>query len=216
MSGMQEGDCGGIRGEEMKEKKKRIDSILIEKKNNLLKTWGPVFIILVFILSIMLFPSHKSHSLFQEYLKIIGLWPISIFLLILIFISKYKNSIESIIQNGFRFKTPYVEFSTINQNSPEIQTDRIETQKTSLISHGSETEKIMLLKMVSFERIGRFMYRSQFLLLSFLGQPDSSLSLSICEKKFYKGLYLANGGNKNYLFSLYINWLTDFLAANIT
>ncbi len=188
-----------------KHKKKRLWWIKVKAK------WKWAFLILLLIVlvrAIIVFPQHQAHSTFFEYLNIFFSWPFVILILGLILLFKFEGPISERIRTS-PIKTPNFEIGV----QPQWETKQLEEKELEEI-RGNLVQKKEVIdavhKLVVFERMLRYMYRSQFHLLKLLIKYEKGLPKPLIKSTFYKGLYLQSGGNPIYSFDAYLGWLRYF------
>lgn len=188
-----------------KHKKKRLWWIKVKAK------WKWAFLILLLIVligAIIVFPRHQAHSTFFEYLNIFFSWPFVILILGLILLFKFKESISERIRTSL-IKTPNFEVGV----QPQRETKQLEEKELKEIRGKLEQKEEWIdavHKLVDFERLLRYMYRSQLHLLRVLITYEKGLPKSLIKSTFYKDLYLQSGGNSTYSFDAYLGWLRYF------
>jgi len=188
-----------------KHKKKRLWWIKVKAK------WKWAFLILLIIVlvgAIIVFPRHQAHSTFFEYLNIFFSWPFVILILGLILLFKFKGPISERIRTTL-IRTSNFEFTV----QPQRETKQLEEKELKEIRGKLAQKKEVIeavYKLVDFERILRYMFRSQLHLLKVLITYEKGLPKSLIESTFYKGKYLQSGGNPNYSFDAYLGWLKYF------
>lgn len=188
---------------EEKKKKNRWEVIITkwEKIKISYKIWIFSLIFIAFICFIIIFPQHSSHRLFQKYLNIFTAWPIVIFIIVLIVISKFKDPIADLIRKPHTYISKGGAKLMLEQQDSNTQ-NWISTIKVISQKHGEQLQ--FLLKACFFERFIRYTFSTQYRLL--LAIEISPISPADAYFRFYED-YLLKGGSMDYKFDLYKNWL---------
>src|SRR4030042_5421720 len=171
--------------------------------------WILLCFILIIMVSIIVFPHNPAHDLFLRYLSIISSWPIIILILILVLFFKFEPSIAAWIQKALIKLPQGVEIGAASQMASMIF--NVEGLKQIEEKYAEEKKNIhqFYSALVDFERLIRFLYRSQFLLLKGIAstKPQSVMQKGVAEGVFYKQIYLKSAGNPQYTFDSYLNFL---------
>jgi len=172
--------------------------------------WWMIVLFILFILivlgSMILVPHNLAHNLILQYIYTLASWPLIILVLGLVLLIKFKEPISFWIRK-FRFKTPQgYEIGP----KPQPETKPIEEGKIKEFKEKWEKEKTQAkgyIEFIHFERIIRWMYRSQYHLLKDLKKTGSS-SLSFSFLYYYE--YQSQGGDKKYTVADYMGWVEKF------
>jgi hypothetical protein len=181
----------------------------METKNNR-KWWLFLVFILLFIVSIIVFPHNPAHELLLKYLSTFSPWPIAVLILILVFFFTFKESISELIK-GLKIKTPQgyeigsqlqMEAKPFDKKEFEELRAKFETEKKDMVSSFG--------MLIEFERTIRILFRSQFLMMKFLSASKTikfDVQKTYIKDYYYKNIYLMNSGNPGYSFDSYLNFL---------
>jgi len=163
------------------------------------KLWLGVFLFLVLISSIILFPHNPSHALLRKYVAIFITWPGMLLIVGLILLIRFRYEIGYFITH-IRLLTPKGFEIGIRQDQQLPPPDglRVTLQEATIAA----------MTVVEFERNIRYMFRSQFHLLCEL-QEKGSLNILESSKYYYKE-FLVLGGGPNYSVESYLGWLEKF------
>lgn len=192
-----------------KSKKKQKKEWLWWKKFKAKWIWGFIILLLVVLAgSIIVFPQHQAHSTFFEYLNIFFSWPFVILILSLVLLLKYPDPISYRIRQSFFKKGDIVLGVQPQRETKPLEEKELEEIRGRLAEEKEVKEAIF--KLVDFERMLRYMYRSQLNLLRVLVSYVKGFPKALIENTAYKGQYLKLGGNPNYSFDAYLGWLIHF------
>lgn len=181
----------------------------METKNNI-KWWIFLVSILLFIVSIIVFPHNPAHELLLKYLSTLSPWPIAVLILVLVFFFTFKESISVLIKN-LKVTTPQgyeigsqlqMEAKPFNKKELEELGNKLETEKRDMASS--------FWMIIEFERTIRIMYRSQFMILKYLlARKNDKINVQkdLIQGVFYTYIYLKGGGKPEYSFDAYLNFL---------
>jgi len=174
-----------------------------------MKWWIILILILITLIvlgSVILVPHNPAHNLVLQYIYTLVSWPLIILILGLILLIKFKEPISEWIR-WLTIKTPKV---TLSRGTPQAETKSIEDGKIKEFKEKLEKEKTQTkgyIEFIHFERIIRWMYRSQYHLLKDLKKAGSS-SLSFSVLYYYE--YQSQGGDKKYTVADYMGWVEKF------
>ena len=177
-----------------------------------------ISIFVLFIMSVAIFPDNKAHNVFSNYLSIFFSWPFTVLVISIIIVFIFRQAIEYKIRQGFIVRKGNTEWDLRQQQAdssslPNKDVDEIrEVLKEIKTTVGSqlETERIQkeaILEFAVFERLIRTLYRSQYLLLTYLKSfgpwPVAHIYLINYKEQYLKRF----NGNPDYNFDSYKNYL---------
>lgn len=179
-------------------------------------------IIIIFVVVpslIILFPYNSAHDLFLEYLSVIAKiasWPLAILILVSIFIVLFFDQIAQKILDitGIDLFRGKVEMRKDQNVAKPIESEEMGTPATRAIE-SRDLERILEAsrKFIGYERINKWIYKSQYQALRYLQTmkvANVKVPKELINNLFYKEVYLKTGGNKSYVFDLYLNFLLSW------
>ena len=211
------------RWEKLKQTFSKLVALLKQAFSKLAAQWK-LKIVLLFIsgaiVLILMFPEHEGHNMLLRYLSLLLSWPVVVFVLIIIISFIFKEPIEAILsrltkikvgQSGAEFTQPQPAKDTIIKKEdiklPSKVQKGAEKPYTSDDFKNLQNQIALFQKIVTFERIVRYIYRSQVQLLKAL-KNNSPMSFKIAIRNYF--LFLSRGGKENYTAGSYITWLKSW------
>ncbi len=178
-------------------------------------------LILLWLISIIRFPHNYSHELFLRYILTLNSWPFAILILGILLLFQLGPAIIGVINRGLRLRTKDIEVQLpgqaqeiprpLNKEGAESSSKESEIMKEVPDKHvGTELEKFQLAAF--FEQTIRYMFRSQFNLLSFL-RTVGPWPTNLCYELYYTQQYLKlYHGSPDYGYEKYIGFLIGKLG----
>ncbi len=188
----------------------------------------PILIFLIIIVVIILFQKNIDHDLLLRYLSVLASWPVAIltfsFIFIILFYDQIAKKISEIWEFGFRNGRPYVQIkdqsaatpikveeaeASVEASEPEEAETSVEALRDELVKTQKSLQ--MFRDYIWFEKAIRFMFRSQYRLISFLFlETDKKMTKEIAKKISYISDYLAVGGSPTWTFDVYLKFLKEW------
>jgi hypothetical protein len=171
----------------------------------------PLLLILLLILAwlffVIVFPHNHSHELLLRYIFIFNNWSFAILVLGIFLLSRLGPTIIELIRSGVHVKKGdlEVQFLGPREARPELPEKVVGVPQDE--SNARKLENC--LRNAYFERLIRYLFRSQYNLLLFLKRAGP-WPMPHCYEAFYKQQYIQKfGGNRDYGPDKYFDFLTD-------
>jgi len=163
--------------------------------------------IFVLIALIAVFPRNPAHDQFLKYLSTFSSWPIVILILVLVFLFMFKESISKLIIK-LKVRTPQG-YEIGSQEAKPLDKTAIEEIKGKYEAEKKGISDFFWM-IIEFEKMIRVLFMSQFMILKNLSTSkinNVDVPKTFIEENIYKNIYLKEGGNPNYVFENYLNYL---------
>lgn len=164
-------------------------------------------LIVLIIVSIIFFPGHSAHLIFLEYLNRIITLPFAILTLGLILFFKFKEDISIFLRRPKSITTPWGKYEDLPSQDSAEKIDESDWSRMSEEVFKDRKREDWWIITTTFEKIMRYMFRSQFHLLQMLEWTGKKIAIHDVKVHFYDMEYLKWGGNPTYSFEKYLDFL---------